>query len=139
MHGGRSPRGRESPNFKHGLYSKHVGPELKAILDELDQDEELMEVERDVKLLTGLVLRAEDLEDHRTDLATLSGLAGVLDILTRMKQRQQRLQIEQRRLIKIEHVTEFLRFTRDVLTRHLEDGQATDILNEIKAFRLEEI
>ena len=37
MHGGSSPRGEDSPQFKHGLFSDYLPPEERDTIDALDE------------------------------------------------------------------------------------------------------
>ena len=36
-HGGKSPRGEESPNFKHGLFSDHLSEEDREVIEILEE------------------------------------------------------------------------------------------------------
>ncbi|MCB9150190.1 MAG: hypothetical protein H6641_15650 [Caldilineaceae bacterium] len=51
MHGGKSPKGIASPQFKTGRYSKHVPTRLAARYLEAEDDPELIELRADVALL----------------------------------------------------------------------------------------
>jgi hypothetical protein len=56
-HGGKTPRGVASPNFKHGLYSKSMPERLAERFGAALADSELLELRREAALLTAL---AED-------------------------------------------------------------------------------
>jgi hypothetical protein len=51
LHGGASLAGSASPRFKHGRYSKYIPRGLRKIHDATSQDEELLSLKDDVRLL----------------------------------------------------------------------------------------
>jgi hypothetical protein len=50
-HGGASPRGVSSPQFKHGRYSDHVPRNLAALYDEARSDPDLLALHEEIALL----------------------------------------------------------------------------------------
>jgi len=56
MHGGATPRGTESPHFKHGLYSRYAAPALAARIAELRQEEDRLHDLREVMAVQGALL-----------------------------------------------------------------------------------
>lgn len=71
MHGGATPRGSESPHFKHGLYSRFARGELAERIAALRQDEERLHDLREVLAVQGALL-GEALE--REDLGAAAAL-----------------------------------------------------------------
>lgn len=55
MHGGKSPRGVASPNFKHGSRSKYLPKNILSKYEELVADPELMNLRADVAIITSLL------------------------------------------------------------------------------------
>src|SRR5947209_5688778 len=52
MHGGKSPRGAHSPNFKHGKYSKSLISELGDNYKESLEDPTLISLREEIALVT---------------------------------------------------------------------------------------
>ena len=63
-HGGLTPSGANSPNFKHGRYSKHLPHGLLQNFNESLGDPELLDLRHDVALLDAVIL--EILEQMQT-------------------------------------------------------------------------
>lgn len=51
MHGGKTPRGTNNPNFKHGRYSKAIPDRLAARYNEAQNDSQLLELREDIALI----------------------------------------------------------------------------------------
>jgi hypothetical protein len=51
LHGGKSPKGIESPSFKHGRYSKYLPSRLAARYTEAQQDPALLELRAEIALI----------------------------------------------------------------------------------------
>src|SRR5690348_1299375 len=58
MHGGKTPKGIASPNYKHGKYSKAMPERLRERFEASQTDEELLSMRDDIALLDA---RIEDL------------------------------------------------------------------------------
>lgn len=72
MHGGATPRGAESPHYKHGLYSRYAAPALAVRIDELRQDEERLHDLREVLALQGALLGEALAQNELTAATALS-------------------------------------------------------------------
>lgn len=51
MHGGRTPRGADSPSFRHGRYSKHLPSRLAATYEASLSDPALLELREEIALV----------------------------------------------------------------------------------------
>jgi len=69
MHGGATPRGTESANFKHGLYSRYARTELAARIDEMRLEEVRLHDMREV-LAVQAALLGEALAQNELAAAT---------------------------------------------------------------------
>lgn len=64
IHGGKTPKGEASPNFKHGRHSKYMPTRLAAIYDDLKDDAPLQILARNIKLREAFAMHLmETLED----------------------------------------------------------------------------
>ena len=72
MHGGATPRGTASANYKHGLYSRYASKELADRIDELRQDEERLRDLREVLALQGALLGEALAQNELTAAVALS-------------------------------------------------------------------
>lgn len=59
-HGGKSPRGLDSPNTKTGKYSKHMPTRFKDRAEELKSNRDLLDMREDVEMIT---LRLQSLSE----------------------------------------------------------------------------
>jgi hypothetical protein len=55
VHGGKTPRGADSPNFKHGRYSKHMPEALLSAYKDAQTDPELLSVRQDIALTDAII------------------------------------------------------------------------------------
>jgi|SRR5690625_413286 len=137
LHGGMSKRGRESATYKHGLYSKYAGDDLKTVLDELSEQsgDELLNPENEIRLMQALIISAKTLEDKITDLHRLDSISKIIERLVMAKQRSQAIMIEQKRFIPATDIEQFLSWMETLLIEKIgEDGY--DIIDKLKTFKL---
>lgn len=140
LHGGRSRKGPDHPGWKHGLYSKHAGPELSEILDELEDvdSESLIDPKSEIKLMQALILHSKALKREVSDLEDLERLSRIVDRLVFSKQRSQKILLEQQRLIPASDIERFLDFLEDLLIKQVDSGAAHQVMKQLKNFRLSE-
>lgn len=138
LHGGKSPKGIDSPNYKHGLYSKHAGKHLKDVLADLDNisSEDLIKPEQEIRLMSALVMKCKALESKLDDLKELDTISKVIDRLITAKQRSQAIMIEQNRLIPSNDIEKFLSWMEELLVNRIGEEQAFDIMHELENFRI---
>lgn len=138
LHGGNQPRGTEHHNFRHGLYSKHVGSQLKDILNELDNlsNDELIDPGSEIKLMQALIISAKALKNDVSDLRDLDIISKVIDRLITAKQRSQAIMIEQQRLVPASDIERFLDFVESLLIDRVGEDTGYAIINEFKNFKL---
>lgn len=55
IHGGKTPKGAASPQFKDGRYSKHLPNDLRALYEEAKNDPDLLSVRQDIQLIDTLL------------------------------------------------------------------------------------
>lgn len=55
LHGGKTPRGFNSPNLKHGRYSKDLPTRLAAAYQDAADDPELLSVRQDIELIDAMI------------------------------------------------------------------------------------
>lgn len=138
MHGGKSLKGIESGTYKHGLYSKYAGKQLKEVLSELDNisSDELINPDNEIKLMQALILKCKALEDGFQDLSNLDTISKIIDRLITAKQRSQAIMIEQKRLVPITDIERFLDYVETVLIDRVGETGGYEIIDEFKNFKL---
>lgn len=138
MHGGKSPGGNTSPNWKSGLYSKYAGSQLKEVLNNLEgvDGEELINADNELKLLQALIIKSKALEDSSGDLDDLDTISKVVERLVKAKQRAVALKIEKERLIPVEDLQYFFKWMEGLLTRKIGEDKAFEIINQLQNFSL---
>ncbi len=140
MHGGKSRKGTDHPNFRHGIYSEHAGESLKKIIEQLSgqHSEDLINPEAEINLMRALILASEALKKDFADLEDLERITKIVDKLVFAKQRSQRILIEQQRLIPVSDVERFLEFMETLLIREVDEETAMHIIHELKTFKISE-
>ncbi len=140
MHGGKSLKGTASPRYKHGLYSKHAGSELKEVLAELENvtSEELVQPDNEIKLMQALIMKAKALENGMDDLKDLDTVSKILDRLIHAKQRSQQIMLEQQRLVPASDIQLFLNWMEELLMNRISQDKAESIMNELQNFKISE-
>ncbi len=139
MHGGKSKRGIEAGRYKHGLYSKYAGSQLKDVLAELESisSDELINPDNEIKLMQALILKCKALENGFNDLRDLDMISRIIERLIHAKQRSQAIMIEQQRLIPASDVERFLDWMETLLIDRIGENQGYEIIDKMKTFRLE--
>jgi uncharacterized protein YjcR len=83
MHGGASPKGHESPQFKTGMRSKYLPTRLGAIYEEIESDLEANILSRNIRLREALIRQNLKLIEDAPDAAQAwNDLRKELDNLT---------------------------------------------------------
>jgi hypothetical protein len=70
LHGGATPRGLASPNFKTGRFSKYLPESLLSAYDDVVNDPELLSVRHDIHLLDTLIAAKLNKLDDNESAAT---------------------------------------------------------------------
>lgn len=138
LHGGAQKRGGENANYKHGLYSKYAGAQLKEVLSQLEDvgTEELVQPDNEIKLMQALILKCKAMKDGSDDLDELDTISKVIDRLVKAKQRSQAIMLEQNRLIPATDVKIFITYTKNVLMQRIEDSEARQIIEQLENFKI---
>lgn len=138
LHGGKQPRGSDSPNFKHGLYSKYAGESLKEVLSQLEDvsSEDLINPDNEIKLMQALIIKAKALKDGVDELNDLDTISRVIDRLISAKQRSQAIMIEQNRLVPASDIEIFLSWMEELLIKKVGEADTFEIMNKLKSFRI---
>lgn len=83
LHGGKSPKGIESPNFKHGRFSSHLPTKLGAIYEDIENDLELNILSRNMRLREAFIRQnLAHIEDAPDAAQAWNDLRKELDNLT---------------------------------------------------------
>ena len=137
LHGGATLQGKNAPNYKHGLYSKYLGPELNEVLRDIDETgEDIFDSSQDIKLTKALVFYCHQiLQDRVGEIENTERVTVILERLTKMKQRSQALEIERKKLIPISEIEGFLKHISDVLNNHFDLEKVSLLLQEIRSFK----
>jgi len=138
LHGGASPKGTDSPNWKHGLYSKYAGESLKQVLDDMEgmPPEELTKVDNELRLLQALIVKSKAIENGTGDLNDLDTLSKVIERLIKSKQRAVALKIEEDRLIPAGDIQIFLDWMQQLLRDRIGQEQSFEIMTELENFKI---
>lgn len=138
LHGGKQPRGLDSPNFKHGLYSKYAHASLKDVLAELEDvnTEDLIRPESEIRLMSALIMKAKAIENGLKDLKELDTISRILERLILAKQRSQGIMLEQNRLVPVQDIEIFLSFMEELLINRIGEDQAFDVMQKLKSFKI---
>lgn len=140
MHGGTSPKGKNSPNYRHGLYSQYVSETIQEILDGFHEaDADFTDPTEEIKLLQAVIASAEMLKRNVQDEDSLAAITRAISSLILSKQRAQQLQIERKKLIPFTEVEQFLRHVEQTLVRYLPEDEREKAIEDIRNFRLEKI
>ncbi len=86
LHGGATPSGIASPNFKHGKYSKYATGNLRQKYEEALQDESLLSMKHEVALIDARLQSLLELVDHGDIGARWLELQDLYETLTRATQ-----------------------------------------------------
>ena len=137
LHGGAALRGKSSPNYKHGFFSKYLGPELNEVLRDIDETgEDIFDSSQDIKLTKALVYYCQQiLQDRVGELENTERVTAILERLTRMKLKCQALELERKKLIPIAEIEGFLAHISQVLHNHFDSEKISNILQEIRSYR----
>jgi hypothetical protein len=122
------------------MYSAYAGESLKKVLDELEgmPDEELTRVSNEIKLLQALIMKSRAIEQGTGDLNDLDVISKVIERLIKSKQRAVSLRIEEKRLVPIEDMQQFLQWMQQLLFQKVEKDKANEILTELENFKITE-
>ncbi len=111
LHGGVYLKGRQNPAYRHGLYSRyadHDSEGVQAILARLDADKEIGDVSGEVLYLTARMIAWIEENRGSWSLEQFGSVSIILERLTHIKQRQQRLMQDRKALIAAVEVRAFL-------------------------------
>jgi hypothetical protein len=138
LHGGASLKGTDSARYKHGLYSKYAGSQLKDVLAQLEDvdSEELVQPDAEIKLMQALILKCKAVENGMDDLKDLDTVSKVIDRLIHAKQRSQAIMIEQQRLIPATDIQIFLNWMEELLINRVGETEAHPIMNQLSNFKI---
>ncbi len=129
FHGGASPRGPAHAQWRHGMYSKygtHDGQDVQAILESLDPDEELASVEGEVLYYVARLSAWIERNRGAWTLDQLGQVSILLERLSTIKQRHQRLQIQRAALIERSVVRVWIEHVRHVAEEYIKDERALE-------------
>lgn len=137
LHGGKTPRGTDSPHWKNGLYSQYASESLKDVLDELDnQSTDELNPEKEIRLMQALIIRSKALQNDLTDLDDLEVISRILSRLVASQQKSQQLMLEQQHLISVKEVNYLLDRLEEILIDRYGDEEAEQIINQLKNIKL---
>jgi hypothetical protein len=98
LHGGLSLRGTQSPSFKHGLYSKFVPKNLRAVYDQVVNDKELYSMREEIAVLKSQEVELMKQLDELWGTKNKDGLKK----LTRAWNQLRRIYLERNQLVTAE-------------------------------------
>jgi len=138
LHGGASLQGSDSARYKHGLYSKYAGSQLKDVLSQLEDvdSEELIQPDAEIKLMQALLMKCKSLQDGLDDLNDLDTISKIIERLIHAKQRSQKIMLEQERLIPATDIQLFLTWMEELLINRVGEAEATPIMNQLATFKI---
>lgn len=133
LHGGSTPVGPDSANWKTGLHSKHVPASLKGLLREVNRDPRLEDTRDDLVLVTGL--RLHRLKNSRAPLnagdeqALMALTDARLRVLT-LRDKLKRLAADTLTVAQFHHLALTV---MDSVRRHVGDDAARLVRDDIEA------
>src|SRR5699024_4085742 len=135
---GNQPRGVNSPNYKHGIYSRYAGDSLAEVLDELEgkDPEELLNANSELKLLEALIISSDALRKGTGDIDEVDTLSKVVERLVKSRQRATALEIERNRLVPASDIELFLDFVSDTLRKFNGPDKSNEIMQQLKTFKI---
>jgi len=138
LHGGASLKGTDSARYKHGLYSKYAGSQLKDVLAQLEDvdSEELIRPDAEIKLMQALLMKCNSLEDGLSDLSDLDTISKIIERLIHAKQRSQAIMLEQERLIPATDIQLFLNWMEELLVNRIGESEAMPVMNQLSNFKI---
>jgi hypothetical protein len=138
LHGGASLQGSDSGRYKHGMYSKYAGSQLKDVLAQLEDvdSEELIQPDAEIKLMQALLMKCKGLEDGLDDLKDLDTISKIIERLIHAKQRSQKIMLEQERLIPATDIQLFLTWMEELLINQIGEAEAHPIMNQLSNFKI---
>ena len=95
-HGGTQPVGPDSPNFKHGAYSRYMKQYLGDLVEEIRNDPELMNLEDRVAEMSALRFKCQELLEERgipADPNTVKILTDLLEKESKVIERKAKLEV----------------------------------------------
>ena len=99
-HGGTQPVGPDSPNFKHGAYSRYMKQYLGDLVEEIRNDPELMNLEDRVAELSALRFKCQELLEERgipADPNTVKILTDLLEKESKVIERKAKIEVMARK------------------------------------------
>jgi hypothetical protein len=138
LHGGASLKGSDSARYKHGIYSKYAGSQLKDVLAQLEgvDSEELIQPDAEIKLMQALLMKCKGLENGLDDLNDLDTISKIIERLIHAKQRSQKIMLEQERLIPATDIQLFLNWMEELLVNRIGESEAMPVMNQLSNFKI---
>jgi len=138
LHGGATPKGPDSPHFKHGMYSKYISTSLGEVLAELDHiaPEQLTDPSNEIKLLQALILTCQSLQNDVQELKDVDVLSKIIDRLISAKQRSLMIHIEEKRLIPASDISRLLDYIEEKLSGEIGERKTQKLLTDFANFKL---
>jgi hypothetical protein len=138
LHGGATLQGADSPRYKHGMYSKYAGSQLKEVLAQLEDvsSEELIQPDAEIKLMQALLMKCKSLQNGLDDLNDLDTISKIIERLIHAKQRSQKIMLEQERLIPATDIRLFLNWMEELLVNRIGESEAMPVMNQLSTFKI---
>jgi hypothetical protein len=136
LHGGRTPVGPESANWRTGLHSKHLPAGLRALAREAANDPALSDTRPDLARVTALLLNPlRAVKVGRQPLTTddEQALLALTDARLRVLSLQDRIRRQDRRTITLGQLLKFMDFVVESVRSHIADDDVRlAIANDIR-------
>ncbi len=133
LHGGATPRGRASPHFKTGEYSKFLPDSLIGRYEEAQADSDLRSLHRDIAILQVRIVELCQLVRHDGSPETdrwWGMIAKTILLKNRVINQEAKLLVGKRQVISIERLMTLLAAIQRVIFRHVPDPQTQAAISE---------
>jgi hypothetical protein len=139
-HGGATPRGIASPNFKHGKYSKDLPKGLIARYEQAAQDPELLALRDEIALLDArMVELMHKLGGGEADQEVWKEIYAALEQRRRLVESERRRLVEMQQMITAEQALVLVARVADVVRKYISDRAVlAAISDELRAIALGE-
>jgi len=132
LHGGATPRGRASPHFKTGKYSKFLPHRLIGRYKEGQTDPDLRGLKSDIAIVQVWIIELlQQLKDDSPENKPIWDMIGKAIILKAKVLRQEsKLRVDKRQMIPVDEVMVLVVAMFDVIHRHVTDQKVKVAIDE---------
>lgn len=118
-HGGRTPRGNASPNFKHGRYSKYLPAHLLDRYSQGQRDEQLLDLRQRIALLDVRLTELLEQLDGKRDAEVWLDIRALLQEQRQLIAAQWRREFELQQYVQVEEMLIYTSALLDAIRTHV--------------------